>query len=479
MLAAMPEQYDAVVVGSGPNGLAAAIELARNDLRVLVVEGADRIGGGTRTTELTLPGFRHDVCSAAHPFAVASPFLTSLPLQEHGLEWITPDAAVAHPLDGRAAVVLERSVAATAAQLGRDRTTYQRHIGRLVADFPAIVAGVLGPLLRLPEHPLAMARFGLAAIQSASRYAERFEAIEARALVAGLAAHSVMPLDKPATNGVGLSLGLAGHVAGWPIAKGGSAALTAAMAAYLTTLGGEIRVGQWISSLDQLPQADAVLLDVTPHQLADIAGSSMSDRDRRSLRRWKYGPAAFKVDFATSEPIPWTDPVVATSPTVHLGGTLEEIAESEATVWSGEPAEAPFVLLTQPTLLDASRAPEGQHTVWAYCHVPPGWPGDATDSIVAQIERFAPGFRDTVLASHVMGPKEYERYNPNNVHGTIGGGALTLRQLIARPRLTPDPYATPVDDLYLCSAATPPGAGTHGMCGYHAARSALQRTFGR
>jgi phytoene dehydrogenase-like protein len=445
----------------------------------LVVEGTDEIGGGTRTAELTLPGFRHDVCSAAHPFAVASPFLASLPLDRHGLEWITPPAAVAHPLDGRAAVMLEQSVAATAAQLGPDRTTYQRHIGRLVADFSTIVEGVLGPLLRLPRHPIRMARFGLPALMSATRYAQRFEATEARALMAGLAAHAIVPLNKPATNGVALSLGVAGHISGWPIARGGSAALTSAMAGYLATLGGEIRTGEWVTSLTQLPPSDAVLLDVTPAQLATIAGSALSDRRRRSLRRWKYGPAAFKLDLAVSDPIPWADPAVAGSATVHVGGTFEQIAAAEAAVWRGSAVDEPFVLLTQPSLFDGSRAPEGQHTVWAYCHVPAGWTGDASESILAQIERFAPGFRDTILGSSAMGPLDYERYNPNNVGGAIGGGALTLRQLVARPRLHPDPYATTIDDTYLCSAATPPGAGTHGMCGFHAARSALRRTFGR
>ncbi len=475
----MSEHYDAVVVGSGPNGLAAAIELARNDLSVLVVEGYDQIGGGSRTAELTLPGYHHDVCSAAHPFAVASPFLATLPLADHGLEWVTPPAAVAHPLDGRAAVLLEGSVEHTSTQLGRDRPTYIDNLGPLVDDFPKIAGAVLGPLLSVPRHPIAMARFGLAALPSALRYAARFDTIETRALLAGLAAHSVLPLDKPGTNGVGIALGIVGHIHGWPIARGGSSALTKAMAAHFESLGGEIVLGEWVKTLDQLPPADAVVLDVTPAQLVALAGDRLSHRRRRTLRRWVYGPAAFKLDLALSDPIPWADPAVARTATVHVGGTMEEIAVGEAEAWDGYAPDRPFVLLTQPTLFDDTRAPEGQHTAWTYCHVPAGWPGDASEAILSQIERFAPGFRDTILASHVMGPADYERYNPNNVNGAIGGGAVTLRQLVARPRLSTNPYATTIDDVYLCSAATPPGAGTHGMGGYHAARTALATSFDR
>ncbi len=474
----MVERYDAVVVGSGPNGLAAAIELARHDLAVLVVEGHEQIGGGTRTAELTLPGFRHDVCAAAHPFGPASPFLSRLPLTELGVEWVTPPVSVAHPLDDRPAVLLEGDVATTAAGLGGDAAAYRRRIGPLADRVDDVLAGALGPLLRWPEHPLTMARLGLAAVPSAVRYARRFRTVEARALLAGLAAHSVLPLDFAATNGVGVALALAGHRNGWPIVRGGTARLAAALADHLTSLGGEIRTGQWVRSLDELPRSRAVLLDVTPAQFGAIAGGKLPLRVRNRLIRWIYGPASFKVDYALSEPIPWRDGRLATTATVHLGGTLEEIAHSERAAWEGRFPDRPFVLLTQPTLFDDSRSPSGRHTAWAYCHVPAAWDGDASDAITNQIERFAPGFRDTILATHTMGPADYERYNPNNVGGAITGGAATLRQLIARPRLGPHPHATVLDDVYLCSAATAPGAGTHGMCGHHAAATALQRTFG-
>ncbi|HSF84753.1 MAG TPA: NAD(P)/FAD-dependent oxidoreductase [Acidimicrobiia bacterium] len=473
----MSERYDAVIVGSGPNGLAAAIELARNDLAVLVIEGADAIGGGTRTATLTLPGYLHDVCSAAHPFAIGSPFLAGLPLADHGLEWINPPAAVAHPLDGRAAVLLERSVEDTSSQLGRDANEYVAAFSALADRFGDIAPAILGPLLRLPSHPLTTARFGVMALQSAVRFAERFDTVEARALLAGLAAHSILPLDRAATNGVGIALGLAGHAVGWPIAKGGSAALTDAMGAYLVELGGEIRTGHWVKSLDELPTAAAVLLDVMPDQLADLAADRLSAPAKRRLRRWEYGPGSFKVDFALSNPVPWEDPQVQRSATVHVGGSLEDIAVAEAAPWEGRAADRPFVLLTQPTLFDETRAPDGGHVVWAYCHVPSGWDGDATEAITAQIERFAPSFRDTILAAHSMGPAAYERYNPNNVGGAIGGGAATIRQIVARPRFSPFPHATPLDNVYLCSSATAPGAGTHGMCGFHAARTALRKTF--
>jgi phytoene dehydrogenase-like protein len=473
----MGERFDAVIVGSGPNGLAAAIELARHDLSVLVIEGHDRIGGGTRTTELTLPGFHHDVCAAAHPFAVASPFLRDLPLSNYGLEWITPPAAFAHPLDGRPAAMLRGSVADTAAGLGIDRATYNKLLGPLMAHVDAVIDSSLSPLVRIPRSPFTTARFGLSALSSARLFSRRFASPKARALIAGLAAHSVLPLSFPATSGVGLALALAGHRNGWPIARGGSARLTDAMAGYLETLGGTIRTGQWVRRLEELPPARAVLLDVTPLQFATMAGARLSTRARRRSVRWRYGPASFKVDYALSEPIPWIDPQVSTTATVHVGGTFDEIATGERAVWEGRPAERPFVLLTQPTLHDPSRAPGGKHIAWAYCHVPANWDGDATDAITRQIERFAPGFADTILAAHTMGPAEFERYNPNNVGGAVTGGAATIGQLVGRPRFSPHPHATAIDDVYLCSAATAPGAGTHGMCGFHAARTALRKTF--
>jgi len=474
----MSERYDAVVVGSGPNGLAAAIELARHDKAVLVVEGHDQIGGGTRTAPLTLPGFLHDVCSAAHPLGPASPFLAMLPLQDHGLEWITPSVSVAHPLDDGSVVVLEGTVSATAAGLGADGPVYRRHVGPLAESADEIITGSLQPLLRVPRHPVSMARFGYAAVMSATRYAVRFATTGARALIAGLAAHSILPLDHPATAGVGLALAIAGHRNGWPIARGGSHALTMAMAAYLRTLGGEIRTGWWVRSLEELPPAPATLLDVTPAQLVALAGDRLGGRSQGRMQRWRYGPAVFKVDYALAAPIPWSNSGVARTATVHVGGTLEEIAAAERTVWEGRPAERPFVLLNQPTLFDPSRAPQGTHVAWAYCHVPEGWDGDATAAIEAQIERFAPGFGEIVLARHTMGPADYDAYNPNNVGGSITGGAVTFGQLVARPRLSPHPYRTGIDGVYLCSSSTAPGAGTHGMCGFHAAHTALRTTFG-
>ena len=475
----MSDRYDAVVVGSGPNGLAAAIELARHDKHVLVIEGYGEIGGGTRTAELTLPGFRHDVCSAAHPFGPASPFLSRLPLRQHGLEWITPPVSVAHPLDDGLVSLLAGSVSATAADLGEDEAVYRRLIGPLADAADAIIDGSLQPLLRVPRHPLTMARFGLAALLPATRFAARFETPGAKALIAGLAAHSVLPLDYVATNGVGLALAIAGHRNGWPIVKGGSHQLTKAMASYLETLGGEIRTGWWVKSLDELPAADATLLDVTPAQFVELAGNRLGRLSGRRMRRWRYGPASFKVDYALSDPIPWVNPSVSQSATVHVGGTLEEIAASERAAWEHRPPERPFVLLTQPTLFDSTRAPDRKHVAWAYCHVPESWDGDASEAIEAQIERYAPGFRDTILARHTMGPAAYEAYNPNNVNGSIAGGAVTLGQLIGRPRFSPHPYATPLDDVFLCSSATAPGAGTHGMCGFNAAHTVLRTTFGR
>jgi phytoene dehydrogenase-like protein len=478
-LGAVTERYDAVIVGSGPNGLAAAIELARHDLHVLVVEGHDEIGGGTRTQERTVPGVFHDICAAAHPFGPASPFLSDLPLSEHGLEWITPPVSLAHPLDDGSAALLVGDVPTTAAALDADSDTYRRLFAPLARNVDAILAASLGPLIRIPRHPIAMARFGGRALLPATRLAKQFETPGARALIAGLAAHAIIPLHQPATSGVAIALALAGHRNGWPIVKGGSHELTKSMGRYLDRLGGEVKTGWWVESIDELPPARAVLLDITPRQFMAMAGGRLPERARARYRRWQYGPAAFKVDYALSAPIPWRNPAVATAGTVHVGGTLEEIAAAEDDVWNGRPASRPFVLVTQPSLFDSARAPEGRHVAWAYCHVPESWTGDATEAITSQIERFAPGFRDTIVGRASMGPAAYEAYNPNNVNGSISGGAVTLRQLVARPTFSPHPYATPIDDVYLCSAATAPGAGTHGMCGYHAAHTALRRSFGR
>jgi phytoene dehydrogenase-like protein len=467
-------EYDAVVVGSGPNGLAAAIELARAGRSVLVREAAESIGGGLRSGELTLPGFVHDLCSAIHPLAAASPFFRELPLSEHGLEWIEPPAPLAHPLDGGEAVVVRRSVAETAEALGPDAGGYRGVFGPLAESWGQLESALLGPLLRIPRHPVALARFGLSALQPAATFARRrFRGEPARALFAGLAAHSILPLESIGTTSFGLVLGTTGHAVGWPLPRGGSQRIADALASYLGSLGGEIQTGAPVESLDEV-SAPTVLCDVTPRQLLRLGGDRLPPRYRRTLERFRYGPGVFKLDWALSGPIPWTASECAQAGTVHLGGTLEEIVASERAPARGETSERPFVLLAQPSLFDASRAPEGRHTAWAYCHVPNGSGADMTEAVEDQIERFAPGFRERVLARSVLAPADLERRNANLVGGDIGGGSNELRQLLARPALRPVPYATPLEGVYLCSASTPPGGGVHGMCGYLAARAALR-----
>jgi phytoene dehydrogenase-like protein len=465
--------YDALVVGAGPNGLAAAVAIARAGHSVLVLEAADRPGGGAGSAALTLPGFVHDTCSAIHPFAVGSPFFRTLPLDEHGLVWVESPAPLAHPLDDGDAVVVERSVDATAEGLGEDAAAYRSLMGPLVRDWEQIAPDVLAPL-RFPKHPWSMARFGLKAIRSGRYLANSsFRGERARALIAGLAAHSMLPLDRAISGGFALVLGITAHAVGWPFPRGGSQRIADALVSYLQSLGGEIRTGVAVASLAELPPARAVLLDLSPRAVDRIAGPGLPVAYRRRLTGYRYGPGTFKVDWALAGPIPWRAPGCARAATVHVGGSFGEIAEWEAAVWRGETADRPFVLLAQPSLFDPSRAPEGLHTAWAYCHVPNGSEIDMTERIEAQLERFAPGFRDLVLARATRNARETEAYNPNYVGGDINCGVQDLRQHVARPVLSRSPYRTPVRGLYICSSATPPGGGVHGMCGYYAARAAL------
>jgi phytoene dehydrogenase-like protein len=466
---------DAVVVGSGPNGLAAAIVLAQEGLSVRVLEAADTVGGGARSAELTLPGFVHDVCSAIHPLGVASPFFRTLPLAEHGVEWIEPPAALAHPFDDGTAVLLERSGDAAAPGVGDDTGRWRRLFAPLARDSEPLLVDLLGPL-HFPSHPLALGRFSARATPPATMLARlSFRGEKARAVFAGLSAHSMLRLDRPPSAAFGLMLGLLAHAVGWPLPRGGSQRISDALASYLRSLGGEIETGHRIESLAELDEARTVLLDVTPRGLLELAGDRLHGRYRRGLERYRYGPGVFKLDWALDGPIPWRAEECARAATVHLGATMEEIAASEVEPGRGGVAERPYVLLAQQSLFDSSRAPAGQHTAWAYCHVPNGSTVDMTERIEAQVERFAPGFRDRILARSALGPAEIERYNANYVGGDINAGAATLSQLFTRPVARVSPYTTPLPGVFLCSASTPPGGGVHGMCGYHAARAALRQ----
>ena len=472
-------EHDAVIVGGGPNGLAAAITLAEAGRSVLVLEANDTIGGAARTGELTEPGFRHDLGSAIHPLGVASPFLRRLPLEKHGLEWIWPELPAAHPLPGGRVALQHHALGETAAALGRDGASYRRFIAPLLRDWKKAVAEILQPVLHVPRAPVVLARFGLRAIWPAGPLAKTvFRSREARALIAGHAAHSNLPLSAPGSAAFGLILAVLAHAVGWPLPRGGAQSIADALASHLRALGGEIRTGCRVRSLaEDVPPARAVLFDTAPRQLAGIAGDRLSSRYRRRLNRYRRGPAAFKMDFALSDPVPWENAGCAKAGTVHVCGSLDEVIASEEAVAEGRAPERPFVLMAQHSLFDDTRAPAGKHTAWAYCHVPNGWDGDRQQMaarLTDQIERFAPGFREVIEAQAIHAPADLERQNAALVGGDINGGAMDLAQLIARPVLSLDPYRTPTDGLYLCSASTPPGGGVHGMCGHLAAKAALR-----
>jgi phytoene dehydrogenase-like protein len=468
--------YDAVVVGSGPNGLSAAILLQQKGLSVLLIEGKSTIGGGLRSAELTLPGYLHDICSAVHPLAVSSPFFEQLPLSEHGLEYIYPEIAAAHPFDNGTAALLKHSVEETARLLGADEHAYLKLMQPVVKDWPLIAPDVLGPL-HYPKHPLAMARFGLPALTAATHLEKRFKTTEARGLFAGMAAHAIQPLTNLTTSAIALVLMAAGHLKGWPIPKGGSSNIANALASYFTSIGGKIETNTYITALNQLPSAHAVLFDVTPKQLLQIAGHKFSSIYKWQLERYRYGPGVFKIDWALGAPIPFKAQECAKAGTIHIGNTLQEIADGEQQIWDGKHPEKPYVLLAQPSLFDVSRAPKGKHIAWAYCHVPNGSTKDMTETIENQVERFAPGFKATILARHTMNTAQMEEYNPNYIGGDINGGVIDIGQLFTRPVLRWSPYKTSAKGIYICSSSTPPGGGVHGMCGYNAAKRALKDTF--
>jgi phytoene dehydrogenase-like protein len=475
--------YDAVIIGSGPNGLSAAIRLAQESLSVLVLEGKETIGGGTRSAELTLPGFTHDICSAIHPLGLASPFLRELPLEEFGLSWVHPDAPLAHPLDDGNAVIIERSIEKTAEGLGEDGRAYRKLMEPLVKNWPGLLDDILGPFPLPPRHPFLMARFGLQAIRSASGLSKALFSREGtRAAFAGMSGHSMLPLESPLSAAFGITLGVLAHGVGWPMASGGSQKIADALVGYLKSLGGEIQTDQMVASLTELPPAANVLFDLTPRQIIAIAGDVLQPAYRRRLAGYRYGPGVCKVDWALEGPIPWKSPQVKRAATVHVGGSMEEIAAAERAVWEGKHPQQPYVLLAQQTLFDPTRAPSEKHTAWAYCHVPHGSSQDVSLQIEDQIERFAPGFKDCILARSVHTAGQMEIYNPNYVGGDINGGIQDYRQLFTRPVARLNPYVIPTQasspkrKLYVCSSSTPPGGGVHGMCGYYAAQSVLRNS---
>ena len=472
-------EYDAVVVGAGPNGLAAAIRIAQHGFSTIVLERNQEIGGGCRTEALTLPGFLHDVGSAIHPLALGSPFFSRLPLQEYGLEWIQPEIPLVHLIDSDKAVFLRKSIGETAEGLGSDAISYRRLFEPLVAKCETLLAEFLQPILHFPRHPYLVAEFGRLALASAERLLRtRFSRDgSVRALLGGLAAHSFLPLDACGSAAFALILGMLGHAVGWPLPRGGAKSIVEALSEHLRRIGGTIQTGVSVTSLSQIPSSRVVLFDVTPRQLVRIAGRDLPVRYRKALERFKYGPGIFKIDYALDGPIPWIHEDCARCGTIHLGGTFEEIASAEFEVSRGRHSRRPFVLLSQPTMFDSTRAPRGCHVIWLYCHVPGRSTFNMMNLIEAQIARFAPGFSKRIIARHVSSTIDLEKGNPNLVDGTISGGANNLWQVIARPVLSAVPYRTPLKNLYICSSSTPPGGGVHGMCGFHAANLALRQLF--
>ncbi|PKA16547.1 phytoene desaturase family protein [Leptospira haakeii] len=469
------EEYDICIIGSGPNGLAAASVLAGSGLSVLILEASDTIGGGLRTKELTLPGFHHDVCSAAHPMGILSPYLKTLPLEKHGLKWIEPEASVAHPLDGESAVLLKLSLEETAKELGKDKKSYIKLISPFLKNPEGLLSDALAPL-GIPKHPFLLARFGLLGLQPAKSLANSwFKEERAKALFAGCAGHAIFPLEKFLSGALGLLFSLTGHVRSWPVVEGGSAMIAKSMESYLKELGVKIKTNYKVSSLAQLPKTKAILFDTSPDQLGSVAGNTLSSSYIQRISSYKYGPGVFKMDWALDGPIPWKDPNCLKASTVHVGGKLSEIAKAESEVWSGKHPDRPYMLVVQQSQFDPTRAPKGKHTGYAYCHVPSGSTKDMTEIIENQIERFAPGFKDGILARHSMNTKDFYSYNLNYVGGAITGGAADLPQAFFRPIARMNPYTTPNPHIYICSASTPPGGGVHGMCGYYAAKAVLKK----